>query len=44
MCDDNNTSTLDGGHRMTRRGAIGAGAAGNTKSYNRTVHIHSARS
>ena len=31
MCDDNNTSTLDGGHRsdgMTRRAAIGAGAAG----------------
>ena len=35
MCDDNNTSTLDGGHRsgghdhgLTRRGAIGAGAAG----------------
>jgi hypothetical protein len=35
MCDDNNPSTLDGGHRgsghdhgLTRRGAIGAGAAG----------------
>ena len=28
MCDDNNPSTLDGGHRMTRRSAIGAGAAG----------------
>jgi protocatechuate 3,4-dioxygenase beta subunit len=29
MCDDHNTSTLDGGHRaLTRRGALGAAGAG----------------